>query len=258
MKKMLYFLDGYISHRRIGKISHFFKNQHIFCLINLMSFDQKKKSFDKQKPWYFSINKFNLTSIYFKDHGKRNSEKVKNLISFIFKISKINLCDEIYLLCFPRVLGFGFNPISVYFMFKDKKLIKIIYEVKNTFGDIHHYVGSDNKRINKFEKKMFVSPFYKNNGYYNLSSIFEKKYIFVKVNYYFKNRLIFNANLKANFILEAKNKIFKVFLNTITFPSKVWINIHYEALKLFLKKIKIQKIPNEQINKQSYSKLIKK
>ena len=45
------------------------------------------------------------------------------------------------LLCYPRLLGYTFNPLSVYFCFRaDGALALMIYEVRNTFGDIHAYV----------------------------------------------------------------------------------------------------------------------
>ncbi len=45
------------------------------------------------------------------------------------------------LLCYPRLLGYTFNPLSVYFCYRaDGRLALMIYEVRNTFGDIHAYV----------------------------------------------------------------------------------------------------------------------
>ena len=47
----------------------------------------------------------------------------------------------IRLLCMPRVLGYGFNPLSVYFCHDvDERLTAILYEVRNTFGQRHSYL----------------------------------------------------------------------------------------------------------------------
>ena len=77
---------------------------------------------------------------------------------------------KIKLLTFPKVLSFGFNPLSVYFCY-DKKglLMHSIFEVRNTFGDMHHYVlrNINLKNISqKTSKKLFVSPFYPKKGNY--------------------------------------------------------------------------------------------
>ena len=48
---------------------------------------------------------------------------------------------RVVLLCYPRLLGFTFNPLSAYFCYRaDGELALMIYEVRNTFGDIHAYV----------------------------------------------------------------------------------------------------------------------
>ena len=65
----------------------------------------------------------------------------------------------IRLLCFPRLLGYVFNPLSVYFCHRaDGSLAAAVYEVKNTFGEQHTYVlpatGED-----ACDKAFYVSPF---------------------------------------------------------------------------------------------------
>jgi DUF1365 family protein len=42
-------------------------------------------------------------------------------------------------------------------------------------------------------------------------------------------------------------------IKNLIFPGKVWINIHYQALKLFLKKIKIEKKPLENKVKHTFA-----
>ena len=48
---------------------------------------------------------------------------------------------RILLLCYPRLLGYAFNPLSVYYGYRaDGTLALLIYEVRNTFGEHHSYV----------------------------------------------------------------------------------------------------------------------
>ena len=211
MNDILKFLDGNISHQRIGKIKHSFKNKHLFCLIDLLRIRDDSYPIFKKKPWFFSINRFNLLSLNIKDFGQRNSYKIQDLTKYILKISNIKKCDKIYLFCFPKTLGLGFNPLSVYFIYNRNKLIKNVYEVKNTFGDIHHYVTRSSNKYETFNKKMFVSPFYNNNGYYSLFSSANERNLIVNVNYLLKKQIIFKANVKADLIENSKFKIFKLF-----------------------------------------------
>jgi DUF1365 family protein len=73
----------------------------------------------------------------------------------------------VLLLCYPRLLGYTFNPLSVYFCYRaDGALALLIYEVRNTFGDIHPYVLpvlsgeiSDAGVRQQQDKLFYVSPF---------------------------------------------------------------------------------------------------
>ena len=49
---------------------------------------------------------------------------------------------SVSLLTFPRILGVAFNPVSIYLLRdRDGADAMYIYEVRNTFGDMHSYVG---------------------------------------------------------------------------------------------------------------------
>ena len=200
-----------------------------------------------------SINKFNILSWHIKDHGNRKDKKIENLKDYIVKLSKVKKFDDIYLLCFPRILNFGFNPISIYFFSYNNQITHTIYEVKNTFGDIHHYITKNKVSKSKFHKRMFVSPFFKNDGYYEILSRFKNNSVFVKINYIVKDNIKLKAFLNATIIKDNNLSLFAALIKNLIFPGKVWINIHYQALKLFLKKIKIEKKPQENKIKNTFA-----
>jgi DUF1365 family protein len=78
----------------------------------------------------------------------------------------------IRLLTFPRVLGYGFAPISIWFGYgPDGGLRGLIYEVHNTFGETHSYVSSFNPdRVRETaEKEFHVSPFFDVSGEYRFT-----------------------------------------------------------------------------------------
>jgi hypothetical protein len=134
---------GLIYHKRHGIIEHTFENKILSILIDLTGINNNK--FIKN-PILFSINKLNIFSWLSNDHGSRlKNTKAIDIERFIIKLLKIpakekNNVLNIKLLTFPRVLGFGFSPLSVYFCYNDKnQMLHSVFEVKNTFGDIHHY-----------------------------------------------------------------------------------------------------------------------
>ena len=81
-------------------------------------------------------------SFYDKDHGPRDGSSLTDWVKFNLKSVGINNEEiKIKILCYPRILGYVFNPLSIFFVYNSKsKLISILYEVKNTFGEQHTYV----------------------------------------------------------------------------------------------------------------------
>ena len=74
---------------------------------------------------------------------------------------------HVRLLTFPRIFGVSFNPLSVYVAQNDKGVdILYIYEVRNTFGDMHSYIGApqDGQSILQAQKIFHVSPFFPVSG----------------------------------------------------------------------------------------------
>ena len=253
MKSLINFYNGKIIHQRLGKVEHKFINLHLFLLINITKIKSCNLSYISGKVGLLSINKFNILSWYVKDHGNRKYQKVEKLKEYIIKLSKVKKFDDIYLLCFPRIFNLGFNPISIYFFLYNNKITHTIYEVKNTFGDIHHYITNNKVPKSRFNKNMFVSPFFKNDGHYDITSKFRDKSVFVKINYIAKNKIRLKAFLNATIIKNDNITLFLALIKNLIFPGKVWINIHYQALKLFLKKIKIEKKPLENKIKHTFA-----
>ncbi len=147
--------NGNVIHKRFKPKEHFFKYKVFSLFIDLSELNELD---DKLK--FFSLNKFNLISFYEKDHGERDGSSLLNWVKL--NLSKNNISTEnikIKLLCYPRILGYVFNPLSIFFIYdKDENLISILYEVKNTFGEQHTYifkVESENKLIqNNCSKKI--------------------------------------------------------------------------------------------------------
>ena len=264
-KTFIQFFSGVIYHQRIGKIEHFFKNRINAILIDLKT---QENTATKKLPYFFSIEKFNFLHWSSKDHGPRiNNLNRRDLYDFIRNLitspsNKSNTIHSIKLLTFPKILGYGFNPLSVYFCYDvNHKLIHFVFEVRNTFGDMHHYVldNVQEKGSNQeTKKKMFVSPFYDTKGTYNLYANYREKKILTSVKYFRSNNLIFSASMNLNELAFNNKNILASLITLKNFPGKIWINIHLQAFFLWLKKVELFKIPEEENIKFSFGKKIKK
>ena len=240
MIKDSYIYNGKVIHKRFKPKKHFFKYR-VFSL--LLSLDEIKK-IDKN-IFFFSYNKFNLISFHDKDHGNRDGSP---LIGWVKKNLKTIGIDEekitIKLLCYPRILGYVFNPLSIFFIYnKHMEIISILYEVKNTFGEQHTYVfkvDKDNDYVkNNCDKKFFVSPFMDLESTYHFKVIDPNKYLSVIIDQRDKEgKLLFASQDGIKSDLNAKNLLFSYIKHPLM-TFKIISAIHFEALRLWLKGIKL-------------------
>ncbi|HWE54000.1 MAG TPA: DUF1365 domain-containing protein [Acidimicrobiales bacterium] len=81
-----------------------------------------------------------------------------------------NICaDRIVVLTNLRVLGYVFNPISIYWCYgADGTLAARIAEVHNTYAGRHAYVIPGDDQDATVTKAMYVSPFYPVDGSYRI------------------------------------------------------------------------------------------
>lgn len=113
----------------------------------------------------FSVGRWNLLSMYPRDHGPCDGGDLRLWVDEQLADAGIERPLRVLLYSFPRVLGYVFNPLSAYFCFDAKgHAVAVIYEVRNTLGDLHPYVialGGDDAKTARHEvaKSFYVSPF---------------------------------------------------------------------------------------------------
>jgi uncharacterized protein len=157
----LYF--GEVMHARLKPVGHRFHYRVMSLLIDLDQLDAA----DRQSR-LFGVNRRALYSFKEADHGDRDGSPLRAYAQRRAQERGIDLTGgRVLLLCYPRLLGYTFNPLSVYFCYRvDGQLALLIYEVRNTFGDIHAYalaVNADeisDAGVRQQQDKLFyVSPF---------------------------------------------------------------------------------------------------
>ena len=234
--------NGSVIHKRFKPKEHFFKYKVFSLLIDL----SELKSID-QKISFFSLNRFNLISFYEKDHGNRDGSSLVDWVKLNLKNNNIKTENiKIKLLCYPRIFGYVFNPLSIFFIYGNKeKLISILYEVKNTFGEQHTYVfrvDSENNLIqNNCSKKFHVSPFIEMNCKYFFKILRPNEKLSVIIDQYDEKGKILFASQDGIRSDLTSNQLLKSYLKHPLMTIKVISAIHFEAFKLWIKGIKFVK-----------------
>ena len=234
--------NGHVIHKRFKPKVHYFKYNVFSLLIDLSELDQLDKKIN-----LFSYNRFNLVSFYDKDHGDRNGTSLIEWVNKNLEKNKIPTENiSIKLLCYPRIFGFVFNPLSVFYVYnQSKQLIAILYEVKNTFGEQHTYifrVEEDNNLIqNNCSKKFHVSPFIEMNCNYFFRILKPGNKISVVIDQYdSEGKILFASQEGARTDLNSKY-LLKSYIKHPIMTFKIILAIHYEAFKLWAKGIKFIK-----------------
>src|SRR5450631_803401 len=128
----LYF--GEVMHARLKPIGHRFSYRVMSLLIDL----DRLEAANRQSP-LFGVNRMALYSFNEADHGARDGSSLRRYAQRCAVERGIDLTGgRVWLLCYPRLLGYTFNPLSVYFCHRaDRELALVIYEARNTLGEIH-------------------------------------------------------------------------------------------------------------------------
>jgi hypothetical protein len=233
--------NGTVIHKRFKPKIHFFKYKVFSLLIDLSELDILDKKIN-----FFSYNKFNLISFFDKDHGERDGSSLIKWVKKNLRDNQINSENiRIKLLCYPRILGYVFNPLSVFYVYNnDEKLISILYEVKNTFGEQHTYifkVENNNLLQHNCVKKFHVSPFIEMDCNYFFRILKPAEKISVIIDQYQSNEKILYASQDGKRTEFTSSELIKSYLKHPLMTFKIISAIHFEAFKLWAKGIKFIK-----------------
>jgi len=242
MIKNSYIYTGTVIHKRLKPKIHTFNYKVFTLLIDLSEIDLLHKTLR-----LFSYNKFNIISFFNKDHGPRDGSSLKNWVVDNLKKNNIESNEiKIKLLCYPRIFGYVFNPLSVFYVYdKNSDLIAILYEVKNTFGEQHSYIFKTKKEQNLIQhvckKKFHVSPFIGMNCVYFFRLLKPGNKISVIIDVQDSKGKILYASQDGIKSELNNNNLFKSYLKHPLMTFKIIIAIHFEAFKLWTKGIKFIK-----------------
>ena len=234
--------NGQVIHKRFKPKVHYFKYKVFSLLIDLSELEILEK-----KVNFFSYNKFNLISFYEKDHGDRDGSSLILWVKKNLEKNNIQTKDiKIKILCYPRIFGFVFNPLSVFYVYNlEDELISILYEVKNTFGEQHTYIFKVDSEKNLIQhncsKKFHVSPFIEMNCKYFFRILKPGEKISVIIDQYDQEGKILYASQDGKKVAFTSQELVKSYIRHPLMTFKIILAIHFEAFKLWTKGIKLIK-----------------
>ncbi|MDQ0463181.1 DUF1365 family protein [Caulobacter ginsengisoli] len=191
-------------------------------------------------PGLMRLGRFGLFSFTPADHGDRSGAPLRAWVEARLAEAGVTASAvRIRLLAFPRVLGFVFNPLSLFFVEDtDGRLEAVIYEVNNTFGQTHAYVvpaaGAGRQR-QAAAKRLYVSPFYGVEGEYRFTVTPPDEGFHLTIVKAVNGRTDFTAAQTAQRVPLSNPVLLKLFFSMPLMTLKVVAAIHWEALRLLIK-----------------------
>lgn len=230
---------GTVGHTRVRPRIHKLKYQVFSCL-----FDCDRLEETSRKLRLFSYNRGNLFSLHDRDFG--NGGPIGDYLKQISHDA--GMADEIErysMLCYPRIFGYAFNPLTVYFGYdKAGDVSLIVYEVNNTFGERKTYViraGSNENGViaQECEKEFYVSPFNATEGKYSFHVTPPGEELTVGVALRNQDGPILKAYFRGERHELSDTGLLKGLLRTGWMTVKVTAGIHIEAARLWMKGLRL-------------------
>jgi uncharacterized protein len=199
----------------------------------------------------FSVNRFNLFSFHERDHGDGSNLPLLEQVRAKLRAAALDASGAIVLMTIPRILGYAFNPLSIYFCYRnDGALAAILYEVNNTFGQRHSYLipataDADGLVRQESAKTLYVSPFLGTDMNYAFVAAPPKERVAISISARDKEGPVLIARLSASRIPLEDRTLLRALLAYPFLTLKVVAAIHWEALRLWLKGVRLTERPTQ-------------
>lgn len=239
------FYVGSVMHARLRPKRHQFRYRSFMALLDLGALSGRRRI-----SRFFSIGYFNLMSFFESDYlpdmdGGTLFDRTRNA----FLANGINVDDyRILLLALPRVCGYAFNPICVFYAVDGAGALKAaLYEVRNTFGErcVYAAVAEPVRTLgpHEFEKELHVSPFLPMALRYRFRTASPDSRVTLKIVERDAQGVILTAMFAGQRLAATDTNVIRLFFSLPFVTLKVILAIHWEALRLLGKGLKTHPHP---------------
>ncbi|MCK5909645.1 MAG: DUF1365 family protein [Caulobacter sp.] len=236
--------EGVVTHRRFSPASHRLRYRIFMLLLDL---DDLTSLASRLRVLKFGP--FGLMSFRAADHGDRSGGDLKAYARARLAEAGIEADGPVRLLCMPRILGYGFNPLSLYFCHRaDGELAAILYEVRNTFGQRHSYLAAAPEPgvapvRQSAPKRFFVSPFMDMDLTYDFDILPPGEAVVVNVSARRGDDAILTARFGGERRALTDANLLKAWLKHPLLSFKVILGIHWEAIRIVARGIWLRPRP---------------
>jgi len=248
MTPLPYIGFGSVRHTRLRPTRHRFTYRSFFLRMPLRAMSARRPALR-----WLAFNRFGLFSLHDADHGD-GGPAVPWIDSMLARAGIEDATGEIWLHAFPRVLGYVFNPVSFWLCHRaDGSLRAIVCEVNNTFGEKHCYVlaHADGRPLRWGEeliadKAFHVSPFCRVSGRYRFRFMLaggddgeagDSERFVARIDHDDGDGPLLLTSIEGRLQPLNDARLARAFLAYPAFTLGVMTRIHWQALRLWLKRV---------------------
>jgi DUF1365 family protein len=231
---------GRVSHTRLRPFRHHFAYRVYYLYVDLDELDDLDRSVRG-----FSHGRFGLLSLADRDHG--DGSGLRAWADGVLAQAGVS-AERVALLAFPRVLGYVFDPISIWYAWQGEDLVAVIHEVHNTFGDRHAYVVRlDEGLRHGFDKELHVSPFMDMESRYEFAITVPGDRLTAGIRQHDGGGELFRASLRLARRPFATRTLLAMFFSHPLVTLKAVGAIHWQALRLWRKGATFHRRPEPRV-----------
>lgn len=237
---------GEVRHARLRPVANAFAYPTYFLLLPM-------RSLRASPSGALLRNRFGLVTFHDADHGDGRADSLAWLDEQLAAEGIVDARGEVWLHCYPRVLGHTFKPVSFWYCHRDDgSLAAVVVEVNNTFGDRHCYLlrGADLAfgREIRVAKAFHVSPFCAVTGDYRFrfmrtglhpphdAARSDRQRTVARIDHHDAAGLLLKTSVSGELQPLSLQRARAAFLRWPLLTLQVVVRIHWQALKLWVKR----------------------
>ncbi len=230
---------GEVMHARLKPFGHRFAYRVFSLLVDIDRLAELGRM-----SWLLGVNRPGLASFRESDHVSTPGESLRAYVDRLLADAGLDRpAARVLLLAYPRIFGYVFNPISVYFCYDEADaLIALIYAVRNTFGGQHIYVSPIRPGelgpagVRQMQAKRFhVSPFIGMDARYHFRILPPGKTVRLRIHETENGEPLLAATFAGSARRLTTPDLGACLVKFPFLTLKIVVGIHWEALKLWLK-----------------------